>query len=121
MNSKVSFRVLCVLALVAILAVACGGKPNLKEQIIGKWQGDFEGTAATIEFTADGKMILSATISDQTISIEGVYSFVDDDTIEISIPDMGNEKNQGDIKIDGDTLTLTDPNGGDSSTLTRAK
>jgi hypothetical protein len=96
------------LAILAILLTGCGGgTKSLKDQIIGKWEGNDPdlGGAMTFEFMKDGK----AKLGIGAMSIDVNYSWVDDDTFEFSI-DMGTgtpETQQMDARIDGDKLFLT--------------
>jgi outer membrane biogenesis lipoprotein LolB len=113
-----SFRFFCVLALFALILAACGGAPKLSDQIIGKWEytdPDLNATM-TFDFQKDGKLTISA--ADQ--SIDATYSWEDADTIKLVVT-LGEETDEsmGDIKITGDTLTLTID--GESQDLTRVK
>lgn len=108
MSPKISYRLLTVLAIFAILLAGCGGgTKTLKDQIIGKWEGNDPdmGGIITFEFMKDGKAQMSAA----SMTIDVAYSWVDDDTIELTIDfGMGEpESTPMDVKIDGKKLFLT--------------
>ena len=102
MSQKVTYRLLTVLAIFAILLAGCGGgKKTLKDQIIGKWEGSDPALGGTItfEFMKDGKAKMSAA----SMTLDVTYNWVDDDTFELAI-DFGTgtpEKTSMDAKIDG--------------------
>jgi hypothetical protein len=108
MSQKVTYRLLSVLAIMAILLAGCGGgTKSLKDQIIGKWAGNDPslGGNITFEFMKDGK----AKIAVGSMSLDITYKWIDDDTFELTM-DMGTgtpEIQQMDAKIDGDKLSLT--------------
>lgn len=119
--SKNIFRVLSVLALLALVIAACSSAPKLADQVIGQWQYEDPdmGTTMVFNFQAEGKLTISAKdVSD--IAIDGTYTWVDDDTIELKIT-MGDQSDTttADLAIDGDTLTMTME--GETETLTRVK
>jgi uncharacterized protein (TIGR03066 family) len=72
--------------LVATIA-GCSSKP--KDLIIGKWKGpenkDAKSVQGTIEFTSDGKVIMSA----EGKSLEGKYKFLDDNNMELEASMLG--------------------------------
>ena len=114
MSQKTTYRVLTILAIVAILLTGCGGgKKSLKDQVLGKWECNAPelnaatGGAITFEFLKDGKAKLS--LGPATIDI--TYKWPSDKTIEITI-DMsmgtGDPTVQAfDASITGDKLSLT--------------
>ena len=108
MSQKVTYRLLTVLAIFAILLAGCGGgTKTLKDQIIGKWEGtdpDLGGTI-TFEFMKDGK----ATMSAAAATINMTYEWVDDDSLNLTIDfGMGDpETTPMDVKIDGNKMFLT--------------
>jgi hypothetical protein len=108
MQQKVTYRLLTVLAIFAILLTGCGGgTKTLKDQIIGKWEGTDpeQGTAITLEFMKDGK----AKMSVASMTIDVTYNWVDDDTFEMVVDFGGGEPDTTpmDAKIDGNKLFLT--------------
>ena len=111
MSQKVTYRLLTVLAIFSILLVGCGGgTKSVKDQIIGKWEGNDPslGGNITFEFMKDGK----ATISVASMTLNITYKWVDDDTFELSI-DTGSgtpDTQQMDAKIEGNKLLLTADN-----------
>jgi Family of unknown function (DUF5640) len=108
MSQKVTYRLLTFLAIVSILLVGCGGgKKTVKDQIIGKWEGNDPslGGNITFEFLKDGK----AKINVGAMTLDITYKWVDDDTFELTI-DTGSgtpDTTQMDAKIEGNKLLLT--------------
>jgi hypothetical protein len=107
MSQKVTYRVLTVLAIIAILLAGCGGgTKTLKDQILGKWEGNDPslGGAITFEFMKDGKAKMSAA----AMTLDVTYKWVDDDTFELTIEMGGTSQTTSmDAKIDGNKLSLT--------------
>ena len=97
--------VVLVLAL-ALGTVACG-----KASLVGKWY-DAENDA-TIEFTSDGKVI-----SDEFGGMEPDYK-AEGGNITITV--AGLDVAVMEYTLDGDTLTINDPETGEPATLTRVK
>jgi|GEM_PF-6773995 hypothetical protein len=98
------FSISLIVILMAVLIAGCG----IKSAIIGEWQG----TLGTISFDKDG----TVTSGMLGIGIQGTYSFVDSDTINISIGGVSTEYN---VKISGNTLYLE--SGGVSIEYNRVK
>jgi hypothetical protein len=119
MNTKLSTRLLIVFALVAILLAACGGSgPNLKEEIIGAWEIYDEDMDMTMvfDFQEEGQLAISV----EGISLDGSYTWEDDDTIKITMSFAGESEDLvGDVAINGDQMTITAD--GDTETFTRVK
>jgi hypothetical protein len=106
MSQQVSFRILCVFALLAILVAACGSGQRIKDQIIGKWEGNDPkwGGAVTFEFMKDNKATLSVNGVSQSIG----YTWDDADTIEIAMGSGGKViVDMWSVKIEGNKLSLT--------------
>jgi hypothetical protein len=116
--SKKLFQVLSVLTLLALFVVACGGAQKLSDQIVGKWQyADSDLGEVVFEFQKEGKLSLTAAEN----SMEGTYTWVDEDTINFVFTFEGEtmQPYDADLKIDGDTLTMTI--NGEAEVLTRVK
>ena len=87
-----------------LMLASCGGTTN-KDKIIGKWKSVDEKDKGTVEFTRDGKMIMSA----GGLEMKGDYKFTKDDEIEVSVDIMGQKSTQKmTVSITGDELTTTD-------------
>ncbi len=107
-------------AVAAIAVVVISFNPafaadSAKQLIVGKWRpNDKEGEKAVIEFTKDGKVkVISA-----TKQIDGAYTFVKDNQIEVTMSIMGKEaKVKLDIKVTKEELTTTEQ-GADKQTAT---
>jgi uncharacterized protein (TIGR03066 family) len=107
-------------ALAALLALRLGAPAQDPTKtaglLIGKWDyrqklGDAEATAR-VEFTQDGKILMKVNAVGMEFAIEGTYRFVNGDTIETAVTFMNETKTEkAKIKIDRDTLELTDPRG----------
>lgn len=102
---KTLARSLMALSAVAILAgLSHAADSKLKDQIVGKWepaeQKDAKGSA-TIEFTKDGKLSISVKAEMLNIDIKGVYKFLDDENVEVTIeaPFGKGEKKSDKLKI----------------------
>jgi hypothetical protein len=103
-------RVLIACMLVAVLLSACGAK--VQSAIIGKWE---RGGAIT-EFKNDGTVVVT---TNEGSVINGTYKFPDSKTIELDMPAENGGKATFDISISGDTLSLSNANGG--ADFTRVK
>lgn len=99
---------LCVLALLLLAALACGGagNPGPENVLVGQWQRD-DGKE-TIEFSTDG----SVTIEVLGATMEGKYKLLDDATVQMDISVL-DETVAGVFRFSlaEDTLTLTSEDG----------
>jgi hypothetical protein len=101
---------IAVLVIGVVLAFSgCGGKAGL----VGKWTNPNE--AGTLEFTADGKAIFTDT---ETGNVELTYKVAGD---KMTLSLAGLEMATVNYKVDGDTMTMDDPETGEPLTLNRAK
>jgi outer membrane biogenesis lipoprotein LolB len=125
MNTKTTARLLSVFAILIILLTACSG--SLKDQIVGQWQIKPDPQAEAQSETQDAVMIFSFeedgafTIWMDDIPLEGTYTWLDDETIQMTIlvADQTQEV-VGKVEIEGEQLTITDENG-QADILTRVK
>ena len=100
---------IAILVIGVVLAFSgCGSKAGL----VGKWTNPNE--AGTMEFTSDGKVVMSGTGSDGTLDYKAEAG-------KLTLSAAGVEIATVTYKVDGDTLTMDDPEGGDPLTLNRAK
>lgn len=123
------------LALLALPLAGCH-----KDTIVGKWQGTetSKGQAAkmTFDFTKDNKETLSMETTggpiSMTVAMNGTYTASGDSLTQnmtsasvmgmtIPLPPDKAKPQTAAFKLDGDHLTLTDPSGKQSLTLTRVK
>jgi hypothetical protein len=105
-------RTLFVVVILAMLLTACAAKTS--DAIKGKWQSDRTGS---VEF-ADNNVYNVITPTGESFS--GTYKFTDSNNIEISVaPEWGGTYSVG-VKVSGDTLTFTAPDGTTAS-LTKVK
>lgn len=111
MSQKATYRLLTLLAIVAILLTGCGSKKTLKDQILAKWEcvdPQLSGSSVntvTFEFMSGGK----ATLTMGPASVNVTYKWVSDKTMELTI-DLGTgnpETQQMDVSINGNKLSLT--------------
>ncbi len=110
MSQRTTYRMLTILAIVAILLTGCSSKKTLKDQVLGKWECNdpalTSGTGAvTFEFLKDGK----AKLAMGPASVDITYKWPSDKTMEITI-DMGTGSptvQTLDVAITGDKLSLT--------------
>jgi hypothetical protein len=100
---------IAILVIGVVLAFSgCGSKAG----IVGKWTNPSE--AGTMEFTSDGKMVMSGTTdSDGTLD----YKVAGD---KLTLTVLGQEVTVT-YKVDGDKLTMNDPETGEPLVLDRAK
>lgn len=78
-----------------LLLVACG---SVQEQIVGKWEGEFGPTKATLEFFKDGTILTTG------FPISGKYSLLDEKRLKmewLGVPLVF------DIALKDDTLALS--------------
>ena len=119
MNTKLSARLLSILAILMLILTACGGGTNIQEEIIGQWEIRDEtlGVAMIFSFKEDGAL----TIWMDDMPIDGTYTWMDDTTVQMTMT-MGEQRQDitGKVKIDGDQLTITNELG-ETETLTRVE
>jgi hypothetical protein len=113
MSPKITYRVLTVMAVFAILLTSCGGGSTNK--LIGKWEykEPTSGMSIVMEFTKDN---INMTAAGQSQDI--AYTYVDSDTIKVNDPDGGTEEEVS-YTLDGDTLTMDF--GGEKVEFTKVK
>jgi len=114
---RASMRILgSAFAICLVLSLAgCGGKSNA-DKIVGTWEiTKSESDApkgATVEFTKDGKIKMTAKVEGHEISMEGTYK-VDGDKLTTTMK-MGNKEKTETAKIkslDDSTLKIEDEKG----------
>ena len=90
---------------VVVLATMIAGACSFKSQnpIVGKWK-DVE-KAQTVEFSKEG----SLSISGDGFSMTGQYQLIDEGRVKIDL--TGGLSATLSVKITGDELSMTDPNG----------
>jgi hypothetical protein len=86
------------LLIVLLTLTACGGA---QDNIVGTWE-DTDGYLFIFE--EDGTL----TLSGEGVEIDGSYEFIDKDTMELEFDTGGLGLSLMDVKIVGDTMTLTD-------------
>ena len=114
------------IALFSLLVVSCSPQPKvaeLKEFIIGKWQGsgeslsstrsDTESKPSSMEFKQDGRIIWNMGTQDKTLRFTGEYTFIADDTIQVDFVRYSNssavwELTGSRIPNERDSLTVRD-------------
>ncbi len=114
MSQKVTYRIVTVLAIFAILLAGCsGGNTN---KLIGKWEykEPTSGVTAQIEFTKDK---ITITAAGNTL-LETPYTYVDSKTIKVTDPTT-KEVVESSYSINGDKLTFSFM--GQSLDLTKVK
>lgn len=104
MSTKVSYRLLVAFVALMVVLTACGGAKSLKDQIVGKWSAEQDGTTMTFDFQKDGKVGVEVA----GISLEATYTWTDDNSIEIVMEAFGSSETiAGDVEINGDVLKIT--------------
>jgi len=117
-------------ALFFLLVVSCTPQPRgteLKEFIIGTWQGSGESFSATssgpearpssMEFTRGGRIIWNMGTQDKTLRFTGKYTFIGDDTIQVDFIRYSNNSALWELigsrmPNERDSLTVRDPDAG---------
>ncbi|MCC5887793.1 MAG: hypothetical protein JJT88_15260 [Gammaproteobacteria bacterium] len=92
-------------ALLAVLLSACG--IDTEEAIVGKWE-EIEGPEV-VEFDAEGNVVLHF----EDMALEGRYEFRSSDVIVLDLrgPRVTSDPIEAPLRIDGDVLTFTMPDG----------
>ena len=117
MRSKLSTCLLSIFVLLLIFLAACSRNANLQEKIIGNWQIQAESSDITVIFSFNEDGTLRIWFDD--VPIEGTYTWVDDGTIQMTLTEQ-NQDITGEVKIQGDQMTITNENG-DIETLLRVE
>ena len=111
MSHKTTYRLITLIAIVAIFLTGCGGgKKALKDQVIGKWEctgsaltGDTT-TTLTFDFKKDGK----AQISTSGITLDITYKWLTDTQMEITMSFMGESQTlTPEVAVNGNKMNLT--------------
>ena len=118
------------IALFSLLVVSCSPQPKvaeLKEFIIGKWQGSGDPLSSTrsesepipsvMEFTQEGRIIWDMGSKDKTLHFTGEYTFIDNDTLRVDFIRYSNSSAVWDIICspmpnERDLLTVRDRDAG---------
>jgi len=99
-----------VFAAAAIMVAACSTGPTLKENLMtGQWEGEVQGFPVTLEYTETDINVVGMGMS-MPYTLEG-------DQLSFEVPGQGAMVFE--VEVEGDTLTQTDVNTGQSSTLER--
>jgi hypothetical protein len=119
---KLPSRFLIVLVLAAVLLSACA--VTGRTALIGKWTTETASGQPTVllEYTTNGKFRQESSGIVQEVN----YQFVDDNTVDLLLPDSQGGNTQLKFEVQGDKLTLTsiDPTTnqpGTPTVLTRVK
>jgi uncharacterized protein (TIGR03066 family) len=105
----------CFVLLLGTAVASAQAKPQ--DLIIGKWSSTDPKDPGILEFTKDGKLLISA----GQIKIEGTYKFNSDTEMEVALTFGGETKKEKlKVKVTKDELTTTD-SGGKEDKFKRAK
>lgn len=102
MFNKLKIQLFLFLALTVLLisAAACA---DVKGAIIGRWQLS-EGGGPVLEFFKGD----TVTLSNNGITTAGTYKWLDDKTIQITVPGLfGNSSQVFDVVVSGEKLSLS--------------
>ena len=117
MNIQLSMRLWGAFALLMVLLTACGA--NLQDEIIGQWEIKNEAQGAVMIFSFKEDNDLTIWVGD--IPIEGSYTWLDENTIQITMTaEDQSQEILGKVKIEGDQLIITNEKG-ETETLTRVE
>jgi hypothetical protein len=117
MEKRYTTHFVVIFAVLVIVLAAC--RSNLQDQIIGQWRlgGENQETGLIFSFKEDDRV----TIWFEDVPIKGIYSWLDEQTIQIAFADPErNAEIVGKVQIEGDQLTITNEQG-DKDTLTRVE
>jgi uncharacterized protein (TIGR03066 family) len=110
----------------AALLLLAGSTPLLaadkpKDLILGKWEMSRDKHKVSLEFVKDNVLKVRLTTDDKNIDVEGKYTFVDDDNIEVELVYMGETKKEKlKVVVTKEELTTTD-GAGKKETFKRTK
>lgn len=106
-------------AAVSLLSLAgCGGKNELESKLVGSWKTNDTpmGTAQIMDYNDDGTVTLKMALAD----LDMKWEVVDNEKIKYWAAAAGEgSATTVEIKVDGDTMTERDVDGGDTMTYTR--
>jgi len=113
---RIAYRigVLSLLALSLLLSPASAAEKKdekAKDLIVGKWAptDDKAKDKVVLEFTKDGKIILTITDDGKKMEVKGTYKFTADDKMETEIEFMGEKKKETlTVTVTKDELTTID-------------
>jgi uncharacterized protein (TIGR03066 family) len=109
MRTRPAFVMICLLFFAAIVAHA-ESKPDLKKQLLGRWQPAQE-QKMQVEFLSNGSFSVFA-IGNATAMATGKYKWLDATSIEVTLATEKDKKSDHlQVAIEGDTLSTTDSSG----------
>jgi uncharacterized protein (TIGR03066 family) len=125
-------RLAVAASLVVLLASTAflHAEEKAKDLIVGKWQPTKppEGVQVVFEFTKDGKFKMDGKAKlegkkEQDVKREGTYKFLDDDTIELAIEQVGKSETTKVkiVKISKDELITRDDGKKEENSFKRVK
>jgi uncharacterized protein (TIGR03066 family) len=123
-----AIRWTALVAMVLVLAFTAAplaAQDKAKDLIVGKWEPVKAppGAKIVIEFTKDGKVVMTGTANQKDIKLEGKYKFTDDKTMQISFEQGGKAKTDTTkiVKLTKDELVTKDENDKEEQSFKRVK
>ena len=115
-----------VFVLALFVAVPLHAEDKAKDLIVGKWEPakQPQGAKVVIEFTKDGKVLMSGSGPDKKeFKMEGKYRLPDDKTMEVTYEQNGKAKTDKTtiVKITKDELVTKDDKDKEEQTFKRVK
>ena len=115
-----------VFVLALFVAVPLHAEYKAKDLIVGKWEPakQPQGAKVVIEFTKDGKVLMSGSGPDKKeFKMEGKYRLPDDKTMEVTYEQNGKAKTDKTtiVKITKDELVTKDDKDKEEQTFKRVK
>jgi len=96
-----------------------------KDLIVGKWEPVKAppGAKIVIEFTKDGKVLMTGSANQKDIKLEGKYKLTDEKTMQISFEQGGKAKTDTTkiVKLTKDELVTKDENDKEEQSFKRVK
>src|SRR5215831_3701748 len=114
-----------VLLLGLFVVVPLHAEDKAKDLIVGKWEPAKPPPGATvvIEFTKDGKVLMTGTSNKKDFKLEGKYKLADETTMEITFEQNGKVKTDKTkiVKLNKDELVTKDEKDKEEQTFKRVK
>jgi len=114
-----------ILLLAFSLVVPVHAEDKAKDLIVGKWAPAKPppGSKVVIEFTKDGKVVMTGTANQKDFKLAGSYKLTDDTTLDITLEQNGKARTDTTkiIKLSKDELVTKDANEKEEQSFKRVK
>ena len=114
-----------LVVLLSASATLVYAEDKAKDLIVGKWEPVKAppGAKIVIEFTKDGKVLMTGSANQKDIKLEGKYKLTDEKTMQISFEQGGKAKTDTTkiVKLTKDELVTKDENDKEEQSFKRVK